>query len=93
MIENALRESGGLISGPAGAAAKLGLPRQTLESKSRKLGIDRHRLKTPQFPNRFCEILFHSSPLSDSCLISPSVDNFSDPRERAPSCATAIPAA
>jgi PAS domain S-box-containing protein len=46
MIENALRESGGLISGPTGAATKLGLPRQTLESKIRKLGIDRHRLKT-----------------------------------------------
>src|ERR1700692_2859603 len=47
MIENALRESAGLISGPTGAAAKLRLPRQTLESKIRKLGIDRHRLKTP----------------------------------------------
>jgi formate hydrogenlyase transcriptional activator len=47
IIENALRESGGLISGPTGAAAKLGLPRQTLESKIRKLGIDRHGLKTP----------------------------------------------
>jgi formate hydrogenlyase transcriptional activator len=47
MIENALRDSGGLISGPTGAAAKLRLPRQTLESKIRKLGIDRHRLKTP----------------------------------------------
>jgi formate hydrogenlyase transcriptional activator len=47
MIENALRQSGGLISGPTGAATKLGLPRQTLESRIRKLGIDRHRLKTP----------------------------------------------
>src|ERR1700726_850834 len=47
MIESARRESGGLISGPTGAAAKLRLPRQTLESKIRKLGIDRHRLKTP----------------------------------------------
>jgi formate hydrogenlyase transcriptional activator len=47
MIESALRESGGLISGPTGAAAKLRLPRQTLESKIRKLGIDRHSLKTP----------------------------------------------
>jgi formate hydrogenlyase transcriptional activator len=47
MIESALRESGGLVSGPTGAAAKLRLPRQTLESKIRKLGIDRHRLKTP----------------------------------------------
>src|SRR6267143_2117961 len=44
MIENALRETGGLISGRTGAAAKLRLPRQTLESKIRKLGIDRHRL-------------------------------------------------
>src|SRR6266853_69991 len=47
MIEKALRESGGVISGPTGAAAKLRLPRQTLESKIRKLGIDRHRLRTP----------------------------------------------
>jgi formate hydrogenlyase transcriptional activator len=46
MIENALREAAGLISGPAGAAAKLGVPRQTLESKIRKLGINRHRFRT-----------------------------------------------
>ncbi len=46
MIENALRETKGLISGPAGAAAKLGLPRQTLDSKIRKLGINRYRFKT-----------------------------------------------
>src|SRR6266853_3322652 len=47
MIENALREADGLISGPTGAATKLGIPRQTLESKIRKLGINRHRFKTP----------------------------------------------
>ena len=46
MIENALREAEGLISGPTGAATKLGIPRQTLESKIRKLGINRHRFKT-----------------------------------------------
>jgi formate hydrogenlyase transcriptional activator len=46
MIENALREAKGLISGPTGAATKLGVPRQTLESKIRKLGINRHRFKT-----------------------------------------------
>jgi len=45
MIENALREAEGLISGPTGAAAKLGMPRQTLESKIRKLGINRYRFK------------------------------------------------
>jgi formate hydrogenlyase transcriptional activator len=46
MIENALREAEGLISGPTGAAIKLGIPRQTLESKIRKLRINRHRFKT-----------------------------------------------
>jgi len=30
-----------LVSGPTGAATKLGVPRQTLESKIRKLGINR----------------------------------------------------
>ena len=45
-IEKALRETDGVISGPGGAAAKLGLPRQTLESKIIKLGIDRRRLRT-----------------------------------------------
>jgi formate hydrogenlyase transcriptional activator len=46
IIENALREAEGLVSGPAGAAAKLGIPRQTLESKIRKLGINRNLFKT-----------------------------------------------
>jgi len=46
MIESALQEAEGLISGPTGAATKLGIPRQTLESKIRKLGINRHRFKT-----------------------------------------------
>jgi formate hydrogenlyase transcriptional activator len=46
MIEDALRETQGLISGATGAAAKLGMPRQTLESKIRKLGIKRYRFKT-----------------------------------------------
>lgn len=46
MIENALREARGLVSGPTGAAAILGIPRQTLESKIRKWRIDRYRFKT-----------------------------------------------
>jgi formate hydrogenlyase transcriptional activator len=41
LIEAALAESGGRISGPSGAAAKLGIPRQTLESKLKALNIDR----------------------------------------------------
>jgi PAS domain S-box-containing protein len=47
MVETALREAKGVVGGPTGAAAKLGIPRQTLESKIRKLGINRHRFKTP----------------------------------------------
>ena len=36
-----LRETGGVISGPRGAAARLGLKRTTLQSKMQKLGINR----------------------------------------------------
>jgi len=46
MIEAALAACQGRISGPAGAAAKLGIPRQTLESKIRALHINKHRFKT-----------------------------------------------
>jgi formate hydrogenlyase transcriptional activator len=46
IIEDALRDAHGTIGGVTGAAAKLGLPRQTLESRMRKLGIDRYRFKT-----------------------------------------------
>jgi len=45
MIQAALAESHGRISGPSGAAAKLGIPRQTLESKIRRLGIDKYGQK------------------------------------------------
>jgi formate hydrogenlyase transcriptional activator len=48
IIEAALAECGGQVSGPTGAAAKLGLPRQTLESKIMALRIDKHRFKTRQ---------------------------------------------
>ena len=45
LIEAALSECRGRVSGPAGAAAKLGVPRQTLESKIKALGIDTQRYK------------------------------------------------
>jgi formate hydrogenlyase transcriptional activator len=41
MILKALRETKGIIAGPDGAAARLGLKRTTLHSKMRKLGIER----------------------------------------------------
>jgi formate hydrogenlyase transcriptional activator len=40
-IVEALKASGGLVGGPKGAAARLGLKRTTLHSKMRKLGIER----------------------------------------------------
>jgi formate hydrogenlyase transcriptional activator len=43
MIEAALAQSRGQVSGATGAAAKLGIPRQTLESKIKSLGIDKRR--------------------------------------------------
>ncbi len=46
MIEDALRATRGTVAGPRGAAARLGVPRQTLESRLRKLGINAHRFKT-----------------------------------------------
>jgi len=45
MIEAALAESGGRVSGPGGAATKLGLPRPTLDAKIRRLGINKYRFK------------------------------------------------
>ena len=45
MIESALRESGGQVFGPSGAAAKLGMPRSTLESKIRSLKINKNQFK------------------------------------------------
>ena len=44
-IERALTASRGRVSGPSGAAAKLGIPGSTLESKIRALGISKERFK------------------------------------------------
>jgi formate hydrogenlyase transcriptional activator len=41
LIIRVLRETGGMISGPTGAAQRLGLKRTTLQSKMRRLGITR----------------------------------------------------
>jgi len=48
MIESALAESGGHVSGPGGAAAKLKIPTRTLDSKIKRLGINKFRFKRPQ---------------------------------------------
>ena len=46
IIEDALRASGGRVFGPSGAAARLGIPRSTLESKIRILGVDKNRFRS-----------------------------------------------
>jgi formate hydrogenlyase transcriptional activator len=51
IVEEALRASGGRVFGPAGAAARLGIPRSTLESKIRALRINKSRFRT-QAPKR-----------------------------------------
>ena len=48
MIESALAESGGRVSGPSGAAAKLRIPTKTLDSKIKRLGINKFQFKKPQ---------------------------------------------
>jgi formate hydrogenlyase transcriptional activator len=46
--ETALAESKGKVAGPEGAAAKLGIPRSTLDSKIKQLGIQKHRFISKQ---------------------------------------------
>ena len=46
VIEAALAQTRGRISGPTGAAAKLGVPGSTLEAKIKRLGIDKYRFKS-----------------------------------------------
>jgi len=45
IIEDALRASDGRVFGPAGAAARLGIPRSTLESKIRALRINKNSFR------------------------------------------------
>jgi formate hydrogenlyase transcriptional activator len=46
LIEAALAASRGRVAGPSGAAATLGMPSTTLESKIKSLKIDKYRFKT-----------------------------------------------
>jgi formate hydrogenlyase transcriptional activator len=44
-IEAVLQQTRGRISGPDGAAARLGVPASTLESRIRALKINKHRFR------------------------------------------------
>ena len=52
IIEAALHETGGQVSGPLGAAARLGIHRSTLESKISSLKIDKYRFKSGSLSKR-----------------------------------------
>ncbi|OLC82207.1 MAG: hypothetical protein AUH72_07425 [Acidobacteria bacterium 13_1_40CM_4_65_8] len=45
LIEKALQEAAGRVSGPSGAAARLGVPASTLESKIKRFKIDKFRYR------------------------------------------------
>src|SRR3984885_2211219 len=45
MIEAALAASNGRVSGPTGAATKLGIPTKTLDSKIKRLGINKYQFR------------------------------------------------
>jgi formate hydrogenlyase transcriptional activator len=45
LIEAALAESNGIVAGPNGAAAKLGIPRSTLDLKIKQLNIRKHTIR------------------------------------------------
>jgi formate hydrogenlyase transcriptional activator len=47
-IEDALAATRGRVSGPSGAAARLGIPASTLESKIRSLKINKHQFRSAQ---------------------------------------------
>ena len=48
IIETALEECYGQVSGPSGAATKLGLPARTLDSKIKRFKINKYRFKVPR---------------------------------------------
>ena len=67
IIEDALRASGGRVFGPSGAAARLGIPRSTLESKIRALRINKSRFRAqPSEELVASSLLSRISPLARS---------------------------
>jgi DNA-binding NtrC family response regulator len=46
IIEAALAQTGGRVSGPTGAAARLGMPASTLDSKIKSLKINKRQFQS-----------------------------------------------
>jgi hypothetical protein len=53
IIETALEECYGQVSGPSGAATKLGLPARTLDSKIKRFKISKYWFKVPRAADTF----------------------------------------
>ncbi len=53
IIETALEECYGQVSGPSGAATKLGLPARTLDSKIKRFKINKYWFKVPRAADPF----------------------------------------
>ena len=73
IIEDALRASGGRVFGPSGAAARLGIPRSTLESKIRALEDQQEPLSSAtseELVSRF--VVQHFTNWRDSPIANPS---------------------
>jgi formate hydrogenlyase transcriptional activator len=77
IIEAALAASKGRVAGPSGAAAKLGIPRQTLDSKIAALGINKRHFKSglaTESTPPMQESIISGAPLSvDSPVIAASI--------------------
>ena len=54
LIEAALAESNGKVAGPSGAAAKLGIPRSTLDLKIKQLNIKKTTSGNPSLNSQNC---------------------------------------
>jgi formate hydrogenlyase transcriptional activator len=61
IIEAALTQANGRVAGPRGAAAKLGVPRTTLESKIKSLHIDKNRYRSAM-------VAVEGRPVSPKCV-------------------------
>ncbi len=74
MIENALTQSRGRVSGPLGAAARLGIPRSTLESRIKSLNINKSPVSV-----RLAEISIPSVHLRSGVAENSTIPEISPP--------------
>jgi len=74
VIEAALAAARGRVSGQLGAAAKLGMPPSTLESRIRSLQIDKHRFKRS----------IGNASWRNGTFVQPGIESPSQPRHHYP---------